>query len=200
MNTIITATGLPGGLSSAAALNASFGSVLSIPANLVNKPFQVRVGGVIFLPGGRYGGGVSVILAGQSNNGNILGSGTSIFVAGPPQKLPFQIAASLYCDPFRGVILDVNAGISIFSQPGVSFTSSQSGVVVGDNSSFSSNGGGIASSFGGGTLSFSSPVPLVVLANLFNSGSNSGNPSTSDGSPVLPTITAQLSTFELEYN
>src|SRR6266403_578198 len=122
MNTIITATGLPGGFSSAAALNVSFGSVLSIPANLVNKPFQVRAGGVIFLPGGRYGGNVSVVLAGQSNNGSILGFGTPISVSGPPHKIPFRIAASLYCDPFRGIIMDVNAGASIFNQPGVSFT------------------------------------------------------------------------------
>jgi hypothetical protein len=193
MSTIITATGLPGGLSSAASLNISFGSVLSIPANLVNKPFQVRAAGTIFLPGGQYGGEVGVRIAGQSNNGNILSSGTPISVSGPPQKIQFRMVASLYCDPFLGVLLDVNAGPSIFNQPGVSFTSVQSGGVVGDNPLFpSNNGNGIASPFGGGTLSFSSPVPLVVLANLYNSG---------NGSPVLlPTITAQLSTFELEYN
>jgi len=194
---IIVAQGLPGGFSSAAALNVSFGSVLNWPANLVNKPVVVRASGIVTLPGGNYSGSLSVEISRQSDNSNLMGGAAGGFQqSGPPRNVPFRIIASVYGDPFYGKILDCQAPASIFSRAGVPTALAFSGAVVGEamDNSFP-----FASAIGGGTLSFSSPVPLVVLANLFNSGATSGNPTATDGSPVLPTIQGSLTQFELEY-
>jgi hypothetical protein len=194
MSTILKATNLPGSISSGAASNISFAPVLQIPANLVNRAFQVRAGGVFKVPAGVYTGSLSVEIAGQASNGLIVGGNSDINADGTPKNIPFQLVANLYCDPFLGVVMDVSAPRSIFAQPGVAFTSQQSAAVVGEVFS-----GVIARPFGGGSLSFSSTIPLVVLVNLFNSGSSSASPSSSDGTPVLPTITGLLNAFELEY-
>ncbi len=193
---LIVASGLPGGFSSAAALNASFGSVLNWPANFVNKPVVVRASGSLILPGGTYSGYLSVGISRQSDNSNLIGDGTGLLQqSGPPRIVPFRIVASVYADPFLGRILDVNATTSIFSRAGVPVALPFSGIIVGETPTSNP----FATPIGGGSLSFSSPVPLVVLANLYNSGATSGNPAATDGSPVLPLITGQLTQFELEF-
>ena len=198
MSTIVVASGLPGGFSSAAALNVSFGSVLNWPANLVNKPVVVRASGSLIIPGGKYSGYLSVGISRQSDNSNLMGGGTGGFQqSGPPRAIPFRIVASVYADPFFGNILDVNAPASIFSQAGVPAALPFSGAVVGEAMD---NSNPFATPIGGGALSFSSQVPLVVLASLYNSGGTGANPAAStDGSPVLPLITGQVTQFELEF-
>lgn len=197
MSTIVIASGLPGGLSSAAALNVSFGSVLNWPANLVNKPVVVRASGYLLLPAGKYEGYLSVGISRQADNSNLLGNGSGLFQqSGPPKTVPFRIVASVYADPFLGNILDVNVPDSIFSKSGVPSALPFSGAVVGEAAPVTN----VATPIGGGSVSFSSPVPLVVLANLYNSTGTSSNPGATDGvTPVLPTITGQLSQFELEF-
>jgi len=192
---LVVASGLPGGFSSAAALNVSFGSVLNWPTNLVNKPVVVRASGSLMLPGGTYSGYLGVGISRQSDNSNLMAAGTGLLQqSGPPRIVPFRIVASVYADPFKGYILDVNAPASIFSRTGVPALPF-SGAVIGETS----NNDPFSTPIGGGSLSFSSPVSLVVLANLYNSGATSGNPATTDGSPALPTITGQLTQFELEF-
>jgi len=133
MSTIVVASGLPGGFSSVAALNVSFGSVLNWPANFVNKPVVVRASGSLIIPGGKYSGYLSVGISRQSDNSNLMGGGTGGFQqSGPPRAIPFRIVASVYADPFFGNILDVNAPASIFSQAGVPAALPFSGAVVGE--------------------------------------------------------------------
>lgn len=183
MSNLIVASGLPAAISSGIASNVPFGPVLNVPEDTTNVPINVRASGSIVLPAGDYSGYFGIGLAADDDNStNIFGCGVGkrVVVDGPQRILPFRISAWVVCDPFLGVLMDLNAPASRLVG-----TFAKSGASCGD----SINNEGI-SAYGGGSQSFASEFPLTVVADLFKD-SSSPNP--------MPMISALLTQFELEF-
>ncbi len=178
----------------------AFGNVLTIPANFTNRMLRISASGSIQISGGNVGSGlVGVSLCDIALTKPPIQSASTNFRIDLPQVIPFGLENYVWLDGATGRIRDINTaspalrsqftgalprGGSFFGTQGIpSFTDA-----AGRGSVFDTSG-----PYRTGTqavFDFTVPTPLQVLAEIWNSGEQGLN---------LPTLSFQLTTFQLEY-